>query len=138
MSRRSVAVLDVQSTAVTVVIGERGVNNTFVFKGIHSETYDGFSDAAFFDLKSLQDAINISLEEAERSCGEAIREILTEGGRTPAQGALGWLWARSDRTIPIPGFKTPKQIQDNARAMEFGPLTEKQMSEISRLLSQMA
>ncbi len=69
---------------------------------------------------------------------EAIREILTEGGRTPAQGALGWLWARSDRTIPIPGFKTPKQIQDNARAMEFGPLTEKQMSEISRLLSQMA
>ena len=75
MSRRSVAVLDVQSTAVTVVIGERGVNNTFVFKGIHSETYDGFSDAAFFDLKSLQDAINISLEEAERSCGEAIRVI---------------------------------------------------------------
>ena len=33
MSRKSVAVLDVRSDAVTVLIGERGVNNTFVFRG---------------------------------------------------------------------------------------------------------
>ena len=47
MSRKSVAVLDVRSASVTVLIGERGVNNTFVFKGIHSEAYDGFADAEF-------------------------------------------------------------------------------------------
>lgn len=65
---------------------------------------------------------------------EAIREIVTAGGRTPAQGALGWLWAKSERIIPIPGFKTSKQVMDNAKAMEFGPLTPGQMDEIEALL----
>jgi aryl-alcohol dehydrogenase-like predicted oxidoreductase len=64
----------------------------------------------------------------------AVREILTSGGRSPAQGALGWIWARSDRTIPIPGFKSVAQAEENARAMEFGPLTPQQMNEIDRLL----
>jgi aryl-alcohol dehydrogenase-like predicted oxidoreductase len=64
----------------------------------------------------------------------AIREILTSGGRTLAQGALAWIWARSDRTIPIPGFKTVAQAEENARAMELGPLTAEQLSEIDRLL----
>ncbi len=67
---------------------------------------------------------------------EAIREILTEGGRTPAQGALGWLWARSGCTIPIPGFKTEKQVADNVKAMEFGALTKRQMEEIDRILKE--
>lgn len=65
---------------------------------------------------------------------EAIREIVTARGRTPAQGALGWLWAKSERIIPIPGFKTAKQVRDNAKAMEFGPLTPGQMDEIEKLL----
>lgn len=65
---------------------------------------------------------------------EAIREILTQGGRTPAQGALGWVWARSGRNIPIPGFKNLRQINDNVKALEFGPLSEKQMQEISVIL----
>jgi aryl-alcohol dehydrogenase-like predicted oxidoreductase len=64
----------------------------------------------------------------------AMREILTSGGRTLAQGALAWIWARSDRTIPIPGFKTVTQVEENARAMERGPLTPEQMDEIARLL----
>jgi aryl-alcohol dehydrogenase-like predicted oxidoreductase len=65
---------------------------------------------------------------------EAIREILTSDGRTLAQGALGWLWARSEKTIPIPGFKTVAQVEENAAAMEFGPLRAEQMREIDRLL----
>ena len=65
---------------------------------------------------------------------EALREVFTSGGRTPAQGALGWLWARSDCTIPIPGFKTVEQVKENAGAMQFGPLTPAQMEEIDRLL----
>jgi aryl-alcohol dehydrogenase-like predicted oxidoreductase len=65
---------------------------------------------------------------------EAIREVLTSGGRTIAQGALAWLWARNTHTLPIPGFKTVKQVEENAGAMQFGPLTEAQMQEIDRLL----
>lgn len=62
-----------------------------------------------------------------------IREVLTSGGRTPGQGALGWLWARSKATIPIPGFKTVAQVEENAAAMIFGPLDEGQMADIAEL-----
>jgi aryl-alcohol dehydrogenase-like predicted oxidoreductase len=65
---------------------------------------------------------------------EAIREILTSGGRTLAQGALAWNWARSDKTFPIPGFRTVAQVQENAGAMAFGPLAPAQMAEIDRIL----
>lgn len=65
---------------------------------------------------------------------DAIRDILTSNGRSLAQGSLAWIWAKSGVTIPIPGFKTVKQIEENAKAMEFGPLTEKQMKDIDRII----
>ncbi|MFC1976490.1 aldo/keto reductase [Chloroflexota bacterium] len=65
---------------------------------------------------------------------EAIREILTSGGRTLAQGALAWLWGRSEQTIPIPGFRTVAQVEENAGAMQFGPLNAEQIGEIDTLL----
>jgi aryl-alcohol dehydrogenase-like predicted oxidoreductase len=65
---------------------------------------------------------------------EAIRDILTSGGRTLTQGALAWIWARSEKTVPIPGFKTVAQVEENAGAMRFGPLTPAQMAEIDGLL----
>jgi len=65
---------------------------------------------------------------------EAVVEILTSGGRTVAQGALAWLWARSPQTLPIPGFRTVQQVQENASAMEHGPLTPAQMDQIEALL----
>lgn len=66
---------------------------------------------------------------------DALREILTSGGRTLAQGALAWIWARSEQTIPIPGMRTPAQVDDNAGAMAFGPLTAAQMRQIDELLA---
>lgn len=68
----------------------------------------------------------------------AIREILTSNGRTLAQGALAWIWAASPNTVPIPGFRTVAQVEENARAMEFGPLTPDQMLEIDRILGRQA
>ncbi len=65
---------------------------------------------------------------------EAVRGVLTDGGRTLAQGALGWIWARSPVTIPIPGFKTVAQVEENAGALRHGPLRPEQMAEIDRLL----
>jgi aryl-alcohol dehydrogenase-like predicted oxidoreductase len=66
---------------------------------------------------------------------DAIREILTSDGRTPAQGALAWIWARSPVTIPIPGFKTVAQAEENAGALAHGPLLPAQLSEIAALLA---
>jgi aryl-alcohol dehydrogenase-like predicted oxidoreductase len=65
---------------------------------------------------------------------EALREILTGDGRTVVQGALGWLLAHGQRTIPIPGFKTVAQVEENAAALQFGPLKQQQMAEIEKLL----
>jgi len=65
-----------------------------------------------------------------------LRELLTTGDRTLAQGALCWLWARSDNTIPIPGFKTIRQVEENAGAMDFGPLKDAQMRQIDNILAE--
>jgi aryl-alcohol dehydrogenase-like predicted oxidoreductase len=65
---------------------------------------------------------------------DAVKAILTQGGRSVSQGSLGWLWARSPQTIPIPGFRTVKQVEENVRAMDFGPLTLEQMAEITSIL----
>ena len=65
---------------------------------------------------------------------DAVREVLTSGGRSLSQGALGWLWARSPTTIPIPGFRTVKQVEENAAAMDRGPLGGDQMAQIAKIL----
>lgn len=65
---------------------------------------------------------------------EAIRGALTEGGRTLTQGALSWIWARSAVTVPIPGFRTVEQVEENAGAMVYGPLSAEAMGAIDDAL----
>lgn len=65
---------------------------------------------------------------------QAVREILTADGRTLTQGAIGWLWARSEKAIPIPGFRTVAQVEENCRALELGPLAQEQFIEIERIM----
>lgn len=65
---------------------------------------------------------------------EAAREILTSDNRTLVQGALAWLWGRSSAAIPIPGFKTRKQVEELAGAIALGPLSQEQMGEIEDIL----
>lgn len=67
---------------------------------------------------------------------DAVKEILTGNNRTLVQGALAWIWGKSDNTIPIPGFKTVKQVEENAKAIDFGPLSQAQIDEIDRILYQ--
>lgn len=64
----------------------------------------------------------------------AIRDLLQTGGRSLAQGALGWILARSPTTFPIPGFKTEAQVRDNLGALEKGPLPAAVMAEIDAVL----
>ena len=81
--------------------------------------------AQFFEVEAfLQDLETI----------QAMRQVLTRDGRSYVQAALGWIWARSPRTIPIPGFRTIEHVEENAQAMRFGPLNDDQMGEIQRLL----
>ncbi|KOV83736.1 aldo/keto reductase [Nocardia sp. NRRL S-836] len=65
---------------------------------------------------------------------EAVRDVLTSGGRTLVQGALAWFWARSPRLVPIPGVRTVAQAEENAAALEFGPLTPEQLAQVESVL----
>lgn len=63
----------------------------------------------------------------------AVRELLQTDGRTPVQGALGWLWAKSAENIPIPGARTVEQVEGLAKAIELGPLSQQTVEEIAKL-----
>jgi aryl-alcohol dehydrogenase-like predicted oxidoreductase len=57
---------------------------------------------------------------------DRVRALLTEDGRTLAQGALAWIWAHHPQTIPLPGFRNRAQVDANTDALGFGPLTADQ------------
>lgn len=105
-----------------VLTGKFAPDSTFASDDVrhHAQWHPGFKDG-----KPTQEWLDKLA---------SIREVLTSGGRTLSQGALAWIWARSPMTIPIPGFRTVKQVEENARAMEFGPLTPEQFMEIERIL----
>lgn len=66
---------------------------------------------------------------------EAVRKFFADAvdPRTPAQIALAWIWTRSPRAIPIPGFKTVAQVKENIQSMEFGLLSNEQMKKIDEI-----
>lgn len=98
-----------------------------------------FNADTTFSEGDVRHSIGLNFKEgrlAERlNQVDDIREILTSGGRTLAQGALAWIWACSSRTIPIPGFKSAKQVVENAGAIAFGPLSEAEMGQIDAILA---
>lgn len=65
----------------------------------------------------------------------AVKEILTSEGRTLVQGAIAWIWGKSDITVPIPGMRNIKQVEENCRSMEFGPLKKEQINDIDTILN---
>ncbi len=70
MQKKQVAVIDIGSSKVTAILGERGINKTFIVKGSFSYDYDGFDCGAFFDeekLKRILYAIGDDLRKASRS-----------------------------------------------------------------------
>lgn len=66
---------------------------------------------------------------------QGIRDILCSDGRSVVQGALAWIWAESQTTIPIPGFRLPEQVTENCGALEKGPLTPQQLAEVDAVIA---
>lgn len=65
---------------------------------------------------------------------EELKAVLTEDGRSLAQAALAWIWSRSDATIPIPGFRNVRQVEENAAAMQQSLLTPERMQRIDEIV----
>lgn len=75
MQKKQVAVLDIGSSKITAVVGERGINKTFVIKGNFSYEYDGFESGAFFDVESVKKILMTACEDIKRASGGAIRTV---------------------------------------------------------------
>jgi aryl-alcohol dehydrogenase-like predicted oxidoreductase len=98
-----------------------------------------FNQATRFAEGDLRQQRGWDFEEGPVAKGrqviEQLRDILTSDGRTLAQAALGALWARSPRCLPIPGFKTVAQVRENVGALQYGPLSPQQMQAIADLVT---
>ena len=64
------------------------------------------------------------------------RAELTADGRSLVQGALGWIWGRSPLTLPLPGFRTVAQVEENVGAAGYGPLPAERMERIEAILGE--
>lgn len=75
MKNESVAVLDIRSYEITFLIGAKGVNGTFVFRGSRSEKYEGYSSEGFLDEASFRSAVISAVTSVRQSYEGTIREI---------------------------------------------------------------
>ena len=101
--------------------------------GILTGKFDRDTTFPADDIRSDWNASRGAFERRIRQL-DALRGALTSGGRTLAQGALAWIWARNGRAVPIPGFRNEKQVRENAAAMAKGPLTASELSEVGGIL----
>ena len=75
MKNESVAILDVRSYQITFFLGSKGVNDTFVLGGSHTETYEGFSTEGFFDEESFRRAVVAAITSVRQNYEGVIGEI---------------------------------------------------------------
>ena len=110
-----------------------GINKDPLNKGILTGKFSSTSTFPDNDIRSRANFSDPEIVKRLQAVDE-MRDILTSNGRTMAQGALAHIWALDERMVPIPGFKSVQQVQDNAGALEFGPLTEAQVQEIQSIV----
>ncbi|HSQ39301.1 MAG TPA: aldo/keto reductase [Anaerolineales bacterium] len=110
-----------------------GINKDPLNKGILTGKFSSTSKFPPNDIRSRADFSDPEIVKRLKLVDE-VRDIFTSGGRTMAQGALAYIWALDGRMVPIPGFKSVQQVQENAGALELGPLTESQVKEIQAVV----
>jgi len=112
-----------------------GINKDPLLKGILTGKFTADAKFPANDIRSRGD---LSDEEGLRllKTVEDLREVFTSGGRSMAQGALAYIWGLDERLVPIPGFKTVRQVRDNAGALKYGPLDENQVKQVQVIVTQ--
>lgn len=111
-----------------------GINKSPLNSGILTGKFNAESNFPENDIRhglSFKDGAG-----AERLAQlDSLREIMTANGHTLAQASLAYIWALDENMVPIPGFKSVKQVAENAKAMELGPLSGEQVTEIQNILN---
>jgi aryl-alcohol dehydrogenase-like predicted oxidoreductase len=75
------------------------------------------------DFRSRNPRFTGAAGAANQAIADAVREVADAKGVTPAQVALAWVHARSDRlgvpVVPIPGTKRVKWLEQNVAALDI-------------------
>ena len=75
MSRNEVAILDFGSSRISILVGVKGVNNTFKIIASGSSEYAGFLDGEFIEPDNLSTAISYAKNQAENVYGKKIKRL---------------------------------------------------------------
>lgn len=72
---QEVAIIDIGSSKVTVLVGKRGVNNTVCITGKGEKEYDGYGDGEFFRPDGLLNAVGQAVNQAQTSASAKIKHV---------------------------------------------------------------
>ncbi|MDE5722162.1 MAG: hypothetical protein K2I30_05435 [Clostridia bacterium] len=103
MRKNSVAVLDIRSSEITAVVGERGVNNTFIIKSKYSCDYDGYAEGELLDIDSFTEAVR----DVVKSTVSALSGIKTFYVGVPGE------FIKVINTDKVMSFNSAKKISHN-------------------------
>lgn len=101
MGHTKAVILDVRSMSVTAIVGEAGVNNTFVFKSACSRPYEGYENGRFYSVASLKKSVYAVLDEALNGTKEKFETVYV--------GVPGEFLKAIDKKY-IKFFPSPKRI----------------------------
>jgi len=129
---------ELETLGVAEELGLASLNRTPLAMGLLSGRYrpdalpaadDVRRNGPWWDFFDAGGAMERHLERIAEA-----RDELTADGRSLVQGALAWIWGHSPATLPLPGFRTVAQVQENAGAAERGPLPAERMERIREIL----
>jgi aryl-alcohol dehydrogenase-like predicted oxidoreductase len=130
---------ELETLSVAEELGLASLNRTPLAMGLLSGRYRPDALPATDDVRRNAPWWDFFDEGAMERWLERIAEAraaLTADGRSLVQGALGWIWGRSPATLPIPGFRTVAQVEENVGAAEHGPLPAEHMERIQAILGE--
>jgi aryl-alcohol dehydrogenase-like predicted oxidoreductase len=130
---------ELEALGVAEDLGLASLNRTPLAMGLLSGRYRPDALPAADDVRRNGPWWDFFDEGAMERWLERIAEVraeLTADGRSLVQGALGWIWGRSPATLPLPGFRTVAQVQENVGAAERGPLAAERMERIRAILGE--
>jgi aryl-alcohol dehydrogenase-like predicted oxidoreductase len=111
-----------------------GINKSPLNKGILTGKFKPDSIFPADDIRHQLD-FHEGLPAERLKQVESLREVLTSEGHTLAQAALAYILALDVRMVPIPGFKSSQQVEENTAVLQKGPLSDQQMVQIAAILA---
>ena len=130
---------ELETLSVAEELGLASLNRTPLAMGLLSGRYRPDALPAADDVRRTAPWYDFFDDGAMERYLERIADVrneLTADGRSLVQGALGWVWGRSPATLPLPGFRTVAQVEENVGAAEHGPLPAERMERIRATLGE--